>query len=136
MKRISVFLAVCLFVIIASPFAPRSTAQQRMQLGGRPGEFHFILKEQADYNRSQFREMQVRIERLRSDISKTATDDATRRRMLADVAGFELFATSMEAQLSTPAGQTAGEVESRLNVVKGQMNCGTCHESSAARGQN
>ena len=136
MKRISVFLAVCLFVIIASPFAPRSTAQQRTQLGGRAGEFHFILKEQADHNRTEFREMQVRIERLRADITGSATDDVTRQRMLADISGVELFVTSMEAQLSTPAGQTAGEVEARLNTVKGHVNCGTCHENNSERRQD
>jgi hypothetical protein len=131
-KRIGIWLTICVVVVMLSQLAPRSTAQQRAQMGGRPGEFHFILKEQAEHNRAEFREMQVRIERMRADITKSSTDDVTRARLLGDVSSFEMFVTSMEAQLTSPAGQTAGEVEARLNTVKGQVNCGTCHEGSSA----
>jgi hypothetical protein len=131
MKRISLIAAFCLIALSISPFTQRSTAQQRMQLGGRPGEFHFILKEQADYNRAQFRDMQLRIERMRTEIAGSSTDDAKRARMIADLNQFEMFVASMQTQLSIPAGQTAGAVEQRLNVVKGEANCGTCHEDGA-----
>ena len=134
MKRIILITAVCLIATSISPFGPRSTAQQRNQLGGRPGEFHFILKEQADHNRAEFREMQVRIERMRADVLASAANDVTRSRMISDLDSFQMFVASMETQLSTPVGQTAGDVELRLNSVKGQANCGTCHENSAARG--
>jgi hypothetical protein len=53
--------------------------------------------------------------------------------MLADLDNFEMFVASMEAQLTLPVGQTAGEVEARLNTVKGQANCGTCHENAPTR---
>jgi len=133
MKRIILIATVCLIAISISPFGPRSKAQQRSQLGGRPGEFHFILKEQADYNRAEFREMHLRIENIRTDILANATNEGTRKRMLADLDGFELFVASMEAQLTLPAGQTAGEVELRLNAAKGQVNCGTCHDDATVR---
>ncbi len=135
MKRIIFITAFCLLAIAISPFALRSTAQQRTQFGGRPGEFHFILKEQADYNRSQFREMQMRVQHLRTEIVASASDEARRTRMLADLDQLEMFVASMQTQLSIPAGQTAGEVEQRLNSVKGQANCATCHENGAVRGQ-
>jgi len=133
MKRIILLLGVFLGIAMIFPVGFTSTAQQRSQMGGRPGEFHFILKDQADHNRVEFREMQLRIERLRADVMNSASDEATKRRMLADIDRFALFASSMEAQFSNPAGQTAGEVEQRLNLVKGQMLCGACHEGSASR---
>jgi hypothetical protein len=133
MKRIILIAAFCLVALSLSPFTESSIAQQRTQLGGRPGEFHFILKEQADYNRVQFRETQMRIQRLRSEIIANSSDEAKRTRMLTDLDQFAMFVASMETQLSTPAGQTAGEVEQRLNVVKGQTNCATCHENGAVR---
>ena len=133
MKRVGLLLAICFVVISISPYVAHSTAQQRLQLGGRTGEFHFILKEQADHNREAFREMNLRIERMRLDIAANANNEATRIRMLSDLDGFQLFVASMQAQLDSPAGQTAGEVEARLNNVKGQAHCGTCHDRSAAR---
>jgi len=133
MKRIILITAVCLIATSFSPFAARSRAQQRNQLGGRPGEFHFILKEQADHNRREFREMQSRIERMRTDVLASATSDATRARMISDLDNFQMFVASMETQLGTPVGQTAGDVELRLNSVKGQANCGTCHQNEGAR---
>ena len=133
MRRIVLITAFCLVALSLSPFTRRLSAQQRTQLGGRPGEFHFILKEQADYNRLQFREVQMRIQRLRTEIVASSSDEARRARMLADLDQFEMFLASMQTQLSTPAGQTAGEVEQRLNLVKGQNNCTTCHENGAVR---
>jgi hypothetical protein len=133
MRRIFLLLAICLVTLSFSPYVARSTAQQRTQLGGRPGEFHFILKDQADHNRAEFREMQVRLERMRTDVIASASSEAVRKRMLSDLDGFQLFVTSMEAQLNSPAGQTAGEVEAHLNGVKGQANCGMCHEGSSLR---
>jgi hypothetical protein len=133
MRRVFLIAAVCLIAISIAPMGPGPRAQQRSQLGGRPGEFHFILKEQADHNRAEFREMQLRIERMRTDIAATASNDATRRRMLADLDSYQLFVSSMETQLSTPVGQTAGDVEQRLDATKGQANCGTCHENAGIR---
>jgi hypothetical protein len=132
MKRITLIACICLIAISISPFG--SKAQQRSQFGGRPGEFHFILKEQADHNRAEFRELHLRVERMKADVIASAANDETRKRLLNDVESFELFVSSMEAQLSLPAGQTAGDVETRLNFVKGQANCGTCHEDAAVRG--
>ena len=133
MKRIILIAAVCLIATSFSPFSPRTTAQQRNQLGGRPGEFHFILKDQADHNRAAFREMQFRIERMRADVLASSANEGTRARMISDLDNFQMFVASMETQLSTPVGQTAGDVELRLNVAKGQANCSTCHENSAVR---
>jgi cytochrome c553 len=133
MRRIILIATVCLIAVSIAPMGPGPSAQQRTQLGGRPGEFHFILKEQADHNRAEFREMQLRIERMRTDISATAANDATRRRMLADLDSYQLFVSSMEAQLTSPVGQTAGDVEQRLEAQKGQANCGTCHENAGIR---
>jgi hypothetical protein len=132
MKRIILIACICLVAISISPFA--SLAQQRSQFGGRPGEFHFILKEQADHNRAEFREMHLRVERMKADVLANTANDESRKRMLSNLDSFELFVASMEAQLSLPVGQTAGEVETRLNLVKGQANCGTCHEDVTVRG--
>jgi hypothetical protein len=133
MRRIILIAAVCLIALSIAPMGPGPRAQQRSQLGGRPGEFHFILKEQADHNRAEFRDMQLRIERMRADIAAMASNDTTRRRMLADLDTYQLFVSSMETQLSSPVGQTAGDVEQRLNSAKGQANCGTCHENAGIR---
>ncbi len=131
MKRFVLWLGIVLVFAAMVTVATRSRAQQRSQMGGRPGEFHFILKEQADYNRTQFREMQTRIARMRADVMASTTDEATRVRMLQSLDQLSLFITSIELQLTTPVGQTAGEVEQRLNYVKGEATCVLCHQSAA-----
>ncbi len=132
MRRTILFISACLLLYCIFPIGEQ-IAQEHSQLGGRPGEFHFILKDQADSNRAQFRTMQVRIDRMRADVLASATDEATRSRLIADLNQIQLFVASMETQLSLPVGQTAGDVEQRLNLVKGQANCATCHEDSAVR---
>ena len=129
MKRI--VLVVILLLLFMLFFAPvtASRAQQR-QMGGRPGEFHFILKDQADHNRAQFRDMQVRLARMRSDIATSQIDEAKRQRMLADLDEMGGFVSSMEIQFTIPAGQTAGEVEQRLNYAKGETACQVCHDNN------
>ncbi len=131
MKRLVLSFFAGTVVLILGAGDSRSNAQHRQQMGGRPGEFHFILKEQADHNRAEFREMETRLGRMRADVVAISADDATRQRMLNDLDQLGLFVSSMEAQLATPAGQTAGEVEQRLNYAKGQMACGVCHGGPA-----
>ncbi len=125
-----VIAALCLIFVVS-----RVTAQQRQQMGGRPGEFHFILKDQADHNRAEFRNMQTRITRMKADVMASAADEGTRARMLQNLDQFSLFVSSMEAQLTVPAGQTAGDVEQRLNFAKGEAACVMCHENMAPRGR-
>ncbi len=128
-----VLMGGVLLIALALAWLSAHSQQQRSgQMGGRPGEFHFILKEQADYNRVQFRQMRTTLERMRADVAASAADEATRTRMLQDMQSMELFVSSMEAQLTTPVGQTAGDVENRLNHIKGQMACGVCHAGSTA----
>lgn len=130
MKRIVIAIVfIALLVLLAAPYH-HSRAQQRTQMGGRPGEFHFILKDQADHNRVAFRDMQGRIARMRTDIMTASVDDATRARMLQNLDEFSLFVSSMDAQLNTSAGQTAGDVEQRLNYAKGEQACSLCHETA------
>jgi uncharacterized protein (DUF3084 family) len=134
MKRVILLLGVLLLMAAVWPIEIGKASQDRTsQMGGRPGEFHFILKEQADLNRIEFREVQARLERLKVEVAANASDDAANRRMLADLDSVSLFAASMQAQFEAPVGQTAGQVEQRLNTVKGQVMCGACHEGSSTR---
>ncbi len=134
MKRTFLCIGTLLIALTVISTVVRVRAQQRQQMGGRPGEFHFILKEQADHNRIQFREMQGRIARMKADVMAASTDEATRARMLQNVDQFSLFTASMEAQLTVPVGQTAADVEQRLNYSKGQLACGFCHSGTTSRG--
>lgn len=131
MKARALFFATLMLAVMFAWLATRSQAQRPLQLGsgGRPGEFHFILREQLDHNRVQFRDMRAILERLRFDLGATTADPGERRRMQQDLDRLMLFVDSMDQQLSVPAGTTAALVESRLNNSKGQAMCGACHGS-------
>lgn len=123
------FAATLMLAAMFAWLATRSQAQRPLQLGsgGRPGEFHFILREQLDHNRAEFRDMRAIVERLRFDLGASTADPGERRRMQQDLDRLMLFVDSIDLQLSVPAGTTAAQVESRLNASKGQSMCGSCH---------
>ncbi|HEX8925544.1 MAG TPA: hypothetical protein VF786_07105 [Terriglobales bacterium] len=106
-----------------------STFAFAQQSGGRTGEFHFILREQAIENQRQFREMHYSIEHLRSTVLPTVADPDARARFAEDLTRWEFFVRSMETQFTVPAGATAANVETRLNSAKGQSMCVACHSS-------
>ncbi len=133
MRKRLLFLAVTVLAVGGTWIAVRAQVRHYPnQLGGRPGEFHFILEDQANYNRAQFREMRFTLQQLRKDVLASATDEQTRQRMLRQLDGLGQFVGSMESQFTIPVGQTAGEVEERLNNVKGHASCTTCHALSSA----
>jgi hypothetical protein len=124
------FLAAILIAWYSSSAQPgrRSGPVQ----AGRPGEFHFILAEQAEQNRLQFREVRAALERLRAELATSQLDGERRTRAQQDVDRLNLFVLSMEMQLTLPAGSTAGQVEARLNSSKGESMCGACHAQTSA----
>ncbi len=95
--------------------------------GGRPGEFHFILHEQLQQDRAQFRDVRATIDILRYQVSRSKDDAATQRDMLNSLERLRLFVDSMETQLTTSASPTALLVERKLNTIKGDRQCGACH---------
>jgi hypothetical protein len=117
------------FAFVAAIALIASTIALAQQSGGRTGEFHFILRDQAIENQRQFREMRYSLERLRATVLPTINDPDARTRATEELSRWEFFVRSMETQLTVPVGATAANVETRLNAAKGQMMCVACHSS-------
>ncbi|HEX8925714.1 MAG TPA: hypothetical protein VF786_07965 [Terriglobales bacterium] len=121
-------LLVC-FVLVLTIALLASALVFAQQSGGRSGEFHFILREQAIENHRQFHEMHLSIERLRSMVLPGIADPDARARAAEEITRWDFFVRSMETQFTVPAGATAANVETRLNSAKGQTMCVACHSS-------
>lgn len=132
MKSVMFAVAV-LFALIAFADGPQQPPKSDTQLldthpdpfGARPGSFHFLTNEQSNADAAQLKLALAALERLES--SATKLDPRTRDQFTSDLKTLRALATSFQERRTAPAGETAAQVEQRLNAAKGQFMCGACH---------
>ena len=127
-----------LIVLIILLFPARVTSQwspvPQELAGGRPGSFRFSTAVQLEADRADLAELRASIDRV-EDLLPAVANPATRQALQAEVQKWQLHAARYQQHLSASAGHTASTVESRLNGIKGQRQCGVCHGSALEPGQ-
>ena len=136
MKAKAALLLLILLLILLFPVRVTSQWTQVPQelAGGRPGSFRFSTAVQSEADRADLAELRASIERV-EDLLPAVANPATRQALQAELQKWQLHAARYQQRLSTSAGHTAATVESRLNGIKGQRQCGVCHGSALEPGQ-
>lgn len=132
MKSVMFAVAVLLTVGIATG-APKQSPKidvstlptERDQFGGRPGSFHFVTNEQSMADAAQLQRAFAALDRMDAGVAKL--DPAKREQFSKDLETLRGFALSAHMQRTSTAGESASEVEDRLNQAKGKFMCGACH---------
>jgi hypothetical protein len=136
MKAKAAFLLLILPIILLFPV--RVTSQwppvPQELAGGRPGSFRFSTAVQLEADRADLAALRASIERVENLLPAVA-DPAARQALQAEVQNWQLHAARYQQRLFASAGHTAATVESRLNGIKGQRQCGVCHGGSLEPGQ-
>ena len=136
MKAKAALLLIILLIILLFPVRVTSQWSPVPQelAGGRPGSFRFYTSVQLDADRADLAELRASIERVENLLPAVA-DPATRQALQAELKKWQLHAARYQQRLFTSAGHTAATVESRLNGLKGQRQCGVCHGGLIEPGQ-
>lgn len=133
--KAAIALLILLLILL---FPARVTSQwppvPQELAGGRPGSFRFSTSVQLDADRADLADLRASIERVENLLPAVASS-TTRQALQAEVQKWQLHAARYQQRLSTSAGHTAATVESRLNGIKGQRQCGVCHGGSLEPGQ-
>jgi hypothetical protein len=134
MKAKAALALLILLIILLFPIRVTSQWSSQELAGGRPGSFRFSTAVQLDSDRADLAELRASIERV-EDLLPAVANPATRQALQAEVQKWQLHAARYQQRLFTSAGHTAATVESRLNGIKGQRQCGVCHGSALEPGQ-
>lgn len=134
MKAKAAILLLILLLILLFPVRVTSQWSPRELAGGRPGSFHFSTTVQLEADRAELIELRASIERV-EDLLPAVANPATRQALQAEVRKWQLHAARCQQRLFASAGHTAATVESRLNGIKGQRQCGVCHGGLIEPGQ-
>jgi hypothetical protein len=135
---LSVLFLIALIGFAAPQQSPRIEVPQlpteRDQFGGRPGSFHFVTNEQTMADAAEMKDAFAALDRLDSNIATLQAKD--RDRFANDAKLLRTFATNVHNGRHTSAGETASEIEARLNASKGKFMCGACHGPGGMRGMH
>jgi hypothetical protein len=134
MKAKAAIALLILLIILLFPARVTSQWPPQELAGGRPGSFRFSTAVQLEADRADLAELRASIERV-EDLLPAVANPATRQALQAEVQNWQLHAARYQQRLSTSVGHTAATVESRLNGIKGQRQCGVCHGGSLEPGQ-
>ncbi|MBZ5511950.1 MAG: hypothetical protein LAN70_12370 [Acidobacteriia bacterium] len=136
MKAKAALLLLILLLILLFPVRVTSQWSPVPQdlAGGRPGSFRFSTSAQLEADRADLIELRASIERVENLLPAVA-NPATRQALQAELQKWQLHAARYQQRLSASAGHTAATVESRLNGIKGQRQCGVCHGGLIEPGQ-
>jgi hypothetical protein len=134
MKAKAAFLLLILLIILLFPVRVTSQWPPQELAGGRPGSFRFSTSAQLEADRADLAELRASIERVENLLPAVA-NPATRQAFQVEVQKWQLHAARYQQRLFTSAGHTAATVESRLNGIKGQRQCGVCHGGLIEPGQ-
>lgn len=128
MKAKAALALIILLIILLFPVRVTSQWSPLPQelAGGRPGSFRFSTAVQIEGDRADLAELRASLERVENLLPAIA-NPATRQALQAEVQKWQLHAARYQQRLFTSAGHTAASVESRLNGIKGQRQCGVCH---------
>jgi hypothetical protein len=123
--------AIALLILLLILLFPARVTSQWPPLpqelaGGRPGSFRFATTVQLEADRADLAELRASIERV-EDLLPAVANPATRQALQAELQKWQLHAARYQQRLFASAGHTAATVESRLNGIKGQRQCGVCH---------
>jgi len=138
MRHAAVVIFLCFFLLAtATPQSPKIEVPQLPtevnQFGGRPGTFHFVTNEQTMANATELQKAFASLDALEREVSRISP--AVRTRLQPQVEQLRAFALAVHAQNGTSAGETAAEVEERLNAAKGEFMCGACHGHGMMHGR-
>ena len=134
MKAKAAIALLILLIILLFPARVTSQWSPQELAGGRTGSFRFSTDVQLDADRADLAALRASIERVQ-DLLPAVANPATRQALQAEVQKWQLHAARCQQRLSTSAGPTAATVESRLNSIKGQRQCGVCHGGALEPGQ-
>ncbi len=127
------FAVAVLFALIAFADGPQQVQKAEAQVldthpdqfGARPGSFHFVTNEQSNVDAAQLKQAVAALDRLESSAAKL--DPRMREQFVADLKTLRAVTDAFQERRTKPAGDTAAQVEQRLNAAKGQFMCGACH---------
>jgi hypothetical protein len=131
MKAKAAIALLILLIILLFPARVTSQWSPQELAGGRPGSFRFSTSVQLEADRADLRASIERVE----DLLPAVANPATRQALQAELQRWQLHAARYQQRLVASAGHTAATVESRLNGIKGQRQCGVCHGGSLEPGQ-
>lgn len=126
---VAVILAVSFLVYAAGQDSVKVSVPvlptERDQFGGRPGSFHFVTNEQT---MADAVELQKAFAALDSIDKKLASSTPSNREQLApELQMLRSFVSGVHSRTGQSAGDTARQIEERLNASKGKFMCGACH---------
>jgi hypothetical protein len=98
---------------------------ERDQFGGRPGSFHFVTNEQTMADAAELQNAFSALDRI--DKRLASADKSTLESIAPELKTVRSFVSRVNARRNQTAGDTAKEVEERLNASKGKFMCGACH---------
>ena len=134
MKAKAALALLILLIILLFPARVTSQWSPQELAGGRPGSFRFSTAVQLEADRADLAELRASIERV-EDLLPAVANPVARQALQVEVQRWQLHAARYQQRLVTSAGHTAATVESRLNGIKGQRQCGVCHGGSLEPGQ-
>ena len=134
MKAKAAIALLILLIILLFPVRVTSQWPPQELAGGRPGSFRFSTAVQLEADRADLAELRASIERV-EDLLPAVANPVARQALQAEVQKWQLHAARYQQRLVASAGHTAAAVESRLNGIKGQRQCGVCHGGSLEPGQ-
>ena len=136
MKAKAALLLLILLIILLFPVRVTSQWSPVPQdlAGGRPGSFRFSTAVQLEADRADLAELRASIERV-EDLLPAVANPVARQALQVELQKWQLHAARYQQRLVASAGHTAATVESRLNGIKGQRQCGVCHGSALEPGQ-
>lgn len=127
-RYLPVFLIMAVVIAVAQSNAPTKVeipalSTERDQFGARPGTFHFVTNEQAIADAVEMKRAFEALDRLEA----ATTGKSESAKMAEDLRVVRAFATNVQRERTSSAGDSAKAIEARLNAAKGNFMCGACH---------